>query len=484
MMENGMMMQYFEWHLANDGKHWERLKADAEHLAAIGISAVWLPPVFKCSKQEDVGYSIYDLYDLGEFDQKGTVRTKYGTKADYLAAIAELHDHGLSVYADIVLNHKAGADACERFQAYEVNPTNRQEKLSEAHEIEGWTRFNFPGRKGKYSDFIWTWEHFSGVDYDQLTSKKAIYMIEGLNKGWADDDLVDNENGNYDYLMYADIDYRHPDVIREIKEWANWFLKTTGIDGFRLDAVKHINRAFIAQLAEHIRRTYRDSFYLVGEFWKDETQGVENYLEDTDFKLDLFDVTLHNNFYQAAQQGRDYDLRQILEGTLMKEHPSLAVTFVDNHDTQPGQSLESSVAPWFKLQAYSLILLRAEGFPVIFYGDYYGLKGPKPSKGFQKDLDSLMNLRRKFAYGDQMDYFQDEHCIGWTRSGTDQHPGGLVVILSTGDENQIPMNVGPENKGKNYADQMGHQQAQVKIDEDGQGIFPVNGGSFSVWTCT
>ena len=42
-MENGVMIQYFEWNLPDDGKHWERLKNDAKHLSEIGVSAVWIP---------------------------------------------------------------------------------------------------------------------------------------------------------------------------------------------------------------------------------------------------------------------------------------------------------------------------------------------------------------------------------------------------------------------------------------------------------
>mgnify|MGYP002327397258 CR=1 FL=1 len=81
-MENGVMMQYFEWNLPNDGNLWKQLKEDASHLHEIGVTAVWIPPAYKADEQQDEGYATYDLYDLGEFDQKGTVRTKYGTKED------------------------------------------------------------------------------------------------------------------------------------------------------------------------------------------------------------------------------------------------------------------------------------------------------------------------------------------------------------------------------------------------------------------
>ena len=46
---NSVLMQYFEWYLPDDGKHWQRLKDDAKHLASIGITSVWMPPAFKAT---------------------------------------------------------------------------------------------------------------------------------------------------------------------------------------------------------------------------------------------------------------------------------------------------------------------------------------------------------------------------------------------------------------------------------------------------
>jgi alpha-amylase len=60
------------------------------------------------------GYDTYDLFDLGEFDQKGSVRTKFGTQEQYAKAVAVLHEPGIQAYVDIVLNHKGGADEMER----------------------------------------------------------------------------------------------------------------------------------------------------------------------------------------------------------------------------------------------------------------------------------------------------------------------------------------------------------------------------------
>ena len=111
---NNTMMQYFEWYLPADCTLWTKVKEDAEHLRKMGISHIWLPPAYKgCGGINDVGYGVYDLYDLGEFNQKGTIPTKYGTKEEYLDMIKILHEKNIKVLVDIVLNHKMGADETE-----------------------------------------------------------------------------------------------------------------------------------------------------------------------------------------------------------------------------------------------------------------------------------------------------------------------------------------------------------------------------------
>ena len=98
-------MQYFEWFLPDDGSLWNRLREDAPHLREIGVTGVWIPPCYKGTGSNDVGYGAYALYDLGEFDQKGTIRTKYGTIEELHACIGALLDNDIAVYADVVLNH-------------------------------------------------------------------------------------------------------------------------------------------------------------------------------------------------------------------------------------------------------------------------------------------------------------------------------------------------------------------------------------------
>ena len=480
-MENQTLMQYFEWYLPDDGQHWNRLAEDAPNLAAKGIRKVWMPPTFKGTGSNDVGYGVYDLFDLGEFDQKGTVRTKYGLKEEYLRAIEALSQNGIEAIADVVLNHKAAADYKERFTVVEVDPNDRNVEISEPFEIEAWMHFAFPGRKKAYNDFEWHWYHFTGTDYDAKNNKSGIFLIQGDNKGWADDELVDNENSNYDYLMYADIDFKHPEVIQNLYDWAHWFIESTGVHGFRLDAVKHIDSFFMKNFIRDITEKYGDDFYVFGEFWNSDEKANNDYLENIDYRFDLVDVKLHHNLFDASKSGADYDLRTIFDQTLAKNHPESAVTFVDNHDTQRGQALESTVEEWFKPAAYALILLREAGLPCVFYGDYYGISGEFAQESFQELLDKLLDIRLNLAYGEQIDYLDDANCIGWTRQGKDD--GQPIAVLINNDQaTSKSMLVGTEWAGREFSDYLGNSSQIVTIDDQGWGEFPVEEKSVSVWS--
>ncbi|HEW5570316.1 TPA: alpha-amylase, partial [Streptococcus pneumoniae] len=328
--------------------------------------------------------------------------------------------------------------------------------------------------------FHWHWYHFTGTDYDAKRSKSGIYLIQGDNKGWANKELVDNENGNYDYLMYADLDFKHPEVIQNIYDWADWFMETTGVAGFRLDAVKHIDSFFMRNFIRDMKEKYGDDFYVFGEFWNPDKEANLDYLEKTEEHFDLVDVRLHQNLFEASQAGANYDLRGIFTDSLVELKPDKAVTFVDNHDTQRGQALESTVEEWFKPAAYALILLRQDGLPCVFYGDYYGISGQYAQEDFKEILDRLLAIRKDLAYGEQNDYFDHANCIGWVRSGA-ENQSPIAVLISNDQENSKSMFVGQEWTNQTFVDLLGNHQGQVTIDEEGYGQFPVSARSVSVW---
>lgn len=101
------MMQAFEWYVPDDHKHWKRLEAAAAGLKAIGIDNIWIPPGCKASSQSGNGYDIYDLYDLGEFEQKGGVGTKWGTKEELKKLEATANKVGLGLYWDAGTSYHA-----------------------------------------------------------------------------------------------------------------------------------------------------------------------------------------------------------------------------------------------------------------------------------------------------------------------------------------------------------------------------------------
>jgi alpha-amylase len=491
-MQNGTMIQYFHWYYPQDGSLWNKLKKDAVELVKLGITAAWLPPAFKANAGGmSVGYDVYDFYDLGEFDQKSSVRTKYGTKRQYKDAIAAARKAGLQLYTDIVFNHLAGADEAETIKVRKVNPDNRNEFISEPFDIEAFTKFTYPVRNNKYSAFKWDHRCFSGVDFDNISKETAIYsIINEYGEGW--EEVVDDEKGNYDYLMYADIEFRNPGVRGELKKWADWYYKETKFDGLRLDAVKHISPLFYNEWLDYVRISTKREIFAVGEYWAPGNLPLLlKYIDATGGRMSLFDAALHHNLHNASTMGKDYDLRQIFDNSLVSAKPGLAVTVVDNHDTQPLQALEAPVEPWFKPIAYALILLREKGYPCVFYPDIFGTT--YTDKGHDgndyeiylpgcEHIDKLLTARKIFAYGEQKDYFDHGNCIGWTRGGIDEmKQSGCAVLLSNGDAGFKKMDVGPQHEGKTFIDYLGKIATEIKIDEEGFGEFHCTAGSVSVW---
>ena len=477
MSDNETMMQYFEWYLPNDGIWWRRCEAKAEALAKMGVTEVWLPPAYKGTSQEDVGYGVYDMYDLGEFDQKGTIRTKYGTKKEYLAAIKAMHKAGIKVFADIVLNHRLGADETEDVMAYTVAPNDRNHVTGEERQLRAWSKFNFPGRNGKYSKFTWDHTCFTGTDWDELTHEQGqLYCFSG--KTW--DQQTDMENGNFDYLMGCDVDMDNPAVVEEVYNWLSWYIDETEIDGVRLDAVKHIKFDFYKDMLKRIRKDKKKALPAVGEYWHGDIGRLLYYLDTVDNEMSLFDVTLHYNFFNASNHGDGFDMKMIFDNALVAFRPERAVTFVDNHDTQYGQSLESSIQDWFKPLAYAIILLREGGQPCVFYSDFYG--NPGRDRPAVPNLEKQIRIRKSYAYGAQKDYFDDFHIVGWTRAGDKEHKNsGLAVLMSNAGGGSKQMYVGEQFAGELFHDAMGECTTPVQIGEDGTAVFYTNGGSVSVW---
>ncbi|KUL85532.1 hypothetical protein ZTR_08075 [Talaromyces verruculosus] len=471
------MLEAFEWYTPPDGRHYQRLQSALSDLKEIGIDNLLLPPGCKAMHPSGNGYDIYDLYDLGEFDQKGSVATKWGSKQDLLSLGQAAEELGMGVYWDAVLNHKAGADRKEKCLAVTVDPKDRNIDLTKPEEIEAWVGFDFPSRREAYSKLKYGWQHFNGTDFNDLDkTKTAIYKIFAPGKDWARD-VCTSENGNYDYLMFANLDHSNPEVRDDILNWAEWIGGQLPLKGMRLDAVKHYSAEFQRALVDHFRRSQKDWFF---------TRGA--------------------------------DLRLVFEKTLVKFEPEHAVTFVMNHDTQPHQALEAPISNPFKPLAYALILLRKDGYPCIFYGDLYGICSSNPPKETEnpkkfrhlhvpkelRTLPAMILARKLYAYGEQQDYFSSRNCIGFVRYGNARHPWGMACAMNNGlTPTKLRMFVGKRHAGESWSDvldlthvsdagdlkgksepktEKGKKKKRVvRVNAKGYADFPVASMSVGVW---
>lgn len=202
------------------------------------------------------------------------------------------------------------------------NGIDRNIDLTKPQEIEAWVGFDFPSRGATYSKLKYGWQHFNGTDYNDLDkTKTAIYKIFAPGKDWARD--VSTENGNYDYLMFVNLDHSHREVRDDILNWVGWIGGQLPLKGMRLDAVKHYSAGFQKVLVDHVQQNQKEWFF-VSEYWSGEVLEIQDYLKRVDYKVHAFDAPLCQRL-SAISQTTGADLRLVFEKTLVKFEPEHAV---------------------------------------------------------------------------------------------------------------------------------------------------------------
>ncbi len=110
------MLQAFYWDVPTgqqpgDGIWWTHLQEQTQVLSRASITAIWTPPPSKGAHgPNDMGYGVLDHYDLGNYLQRGTTETRFGSRSELESMIRMMHEHGIHVYADVVLNHMYAGD--------------------------------------------------------------------------------------------------------------------------------------------------------------------------------------------------------------------------------------------------------------------------------------------------------------------------------------------------------------------------------------
>ena len=200
--------------------------------------------------------------------------------------------------------------------------TDRNIELAKPEDINAWVGFDFPGRRGKYSSMKYHYQHFNGVDWDDSRGQHAIYKVSNPRKEWSPN--VSSEHGNYDYLMFANLDQSHPEVRADLFKWAEWIGSEFPLSGMRIDAAKHYSASFQGDFVNHLRNTVGANYLFVSEYWRGEVRYLLEYLKILQGSVSLFDVPLLGRISETSQT-EGGDLRKIFKGTLVEQSPEHAV---------------------------------------------------------------------------------------------------------------------------------------------------------------
>src|SRR5262249_44477782 len=126
------------------------------------------------------------------------------------------------------------------------------------------------------------------------------------------------------YRMFADIDHSCPDVREDIFKWVHWLSTQLKLGGLRLDAIKHYSGEFLRDLLHCIDQRVNPDWFIVGEYWRDDSQVLSQYINYMNERISLFDVKLVSNFCRLSLE-ENSDLRTVFKGTLATLKPQNTV---------------------------------------------------------------------------------------------------------------------------------------------------------------
>ena len=234
--------------------YYDELAGKANEIARSGFTAVWFPSVTKGSrggygyslkpKHEDggiydVGYGVFDDYDLGDKDQQGTIPTRYGTREQLTHCVAVMRANGLDVYHDFILNQRNGANMKP------VAPLYQWFGYKDAFGADSGGRF--PKYTRDFHNKLPGWPNSPGGTVDPHTP--ANVYPDGTSTGeaegyWGPDfaHLTGERNINGDTGVWC---------ATELTKWGDWLIKATGIQGYRLDDIGGISWDYVKSFVNY-----------------------------------------------------------------------------------------------------------------------------------------------------------------------------------------------------------------------------------------
>jgi glycosidase len=371
------------------------------YLKDLGVTGIWMTPVYKNSNPAGTpyhGYHTVDFYD---------VEPRFGTMAQFRELVDAAHAAGIKVVQDQVANH------CGPRHPWVANPPTK-------------TWFNYPDRTPKPRN---------NYDIAALSDPYARPKRRELPlRGWFAGNLPDF---NQDDPLVSDY----------LIENALWWIGMTGVDAIRQDTYPYVDRPFWEKWQTAIDRQY-PGFVVVGEITAP-NPGVLSFFEGgvrrngTDTKLpSMLDFPLEGATRQVFAQGQPMTkLVDILSQDSLYRHPEMLVAFVGNHDGPRMLTVaESDIA---KLMMAQTFLLTTRRVVHLYYGDEIGM-----GKGTDRTDRSIRADFPGGFSGDPVNAFTPEGRTGdagvvfeWMRGllhFRQEHPalrrGGLVQLLANQDQ--------------------------------------------------
>ncbi len=316
----------------------------------LGVTALWLMPIFPSPS-----YHGYDVTDYRNIDEE------YGTMNDFKALITAAHARGIKIVIDFVGNHTS--DQHPWFTASASNESKRD-----------W--------------YLWN-------------SNKPSYNGPWGQEGWHE------RNGSYYYGLFwggmPDLNYTNQDVTNEIKNTLRFWKEEVGVDGFRLDAVKHwIENGDQQENTAATLAWWRDLYVfkksldpglmMVGEAWTS-TQNIAPY---SDKRLDYcFEFDLSYALIDGINNQTNSGLKSKMSEIISTYEPNQYGTFLTNHDQDRSFYLFGMDERKAKLAAR--ILLSLPGVPYIYYGEEVGMLGQKPDEDIRRPMQWTSSANAGFS---------------------------------------------------------------------------------------
>ncbi|MFG1890959.1 pullulanase-type alpha-1,6-glucosidase [Micromonospora sp. NPDC049051] len=396
-----------------------------DYIEGLGTTAIWLAPVFKNRPVQGSGADAsagYHGYWITDFTQ---VDPHFGTKEDLKRLVALAHRRGIKVYLDVIVNHTADVIKYAEDKYTYVDKATSPYTDAQGRPFED--RNHADGSRGfpkvDTSSFPYTPTFETPAD---AKVKVPAWLNDPTMYHNRGDSTFAGENSEYgDFFGLDDLWTERPEVVRGLTQVYSDWVAATGVDGFRLDTVKHANLEFWPQFSQGIERAAaragKQDFFMFGEVYSADPEITSTYVRrgglpaTLDFAFQeaargytagdgsaksLADVYARDDLYRA----RDTDARRLT--TFLGNHDMGRIgSFIAGGGTDPATHLRRDRL------AHELMFL-TRGQPVIYSGDEQGFTGPGGDKDARQDMfasktpdyldDDLLGTDRTHA-SDQFD---------------------------------------------------------------------------------